>query len=472
MVRIFASTVSAELLTRAVALAASLVVVRALDPAGFGDFAYALAFASVLGVAVDLGFSTFLVRDVSEDPGRGPALLGGVLTAQAVLAAGVFGSAGALAFAGLLGGPAGGLALSIGFAFAAAGTAARSFEAVLIAHDRAHLITLARVARGVALVAATAAAALADAPAEGFLGAWLAAEVTSAALTGYLCATRAARPDLAVSRAEVRRLIRLAIPFALLAGFSLIYARIDLVMLGLLDTDVATGNYGVAVRVVETLLIVPMFFGGAFLATVAYTGVQNERAGVQTATALRYILLLCVPLSFTLAMTGGPLVDLVAGADYDSAGDLLVRLSPVLVLVAGYGVIASLQVALDRVATLVRVNLAGVVVKVALNLWAIPRWGAQGAAVTAVVAEAAVVAAQWYLVRRELELGPLLAWTGRLALCGAATVAAGLAVASVAEWPLALAAGLGAYALAAGGMRCASTADLRSIAASIRVSAA
>ena len=469
MVRIFASTLSAELLTRGVALAASLVVVRALSPGQFGDFAYALAFASVLGVAVDLGFSTFVVRDVSEEPGRAPRLLGGVLKAQALLAVVVFGGASALAFAGVLGGPAGGLALTIGFAFAAAGTAARTFEAVLIAHDRAHLITLARVARGAALVIATAVAALADAQAEGFLAAWLAAELTSAALTGIYCATRAARPDFAVPRAEVRRLMALAVPFALLAGFSLIYQRIDLVMLGLLDTDVATGNYGVAARILETLLIFPMFFGAAFLATVAHTGAHTERAAPQTERALRYILLLCVPLAFTLALTGEPLVSLVAGDDYDQAGELLVRLSPVLVLVAGYGVISSLQVALDRVGTLVRINVAGVVLKVGLNLWAIPAHGAEGAAVTAVAAEAVVVTAQWYVIRSELELGPLLRWTARLALCTAAAVGAALAVGSVGPWPAALAAGLAAYALAAWSLRCASVADVRSIVTSLRV---
>jgi O-antigen/teichoic acid export membrane protein len=256
-------------------------------------------------------------------------------------------------------------------------------------------------------------------------------------------------------------LLRKAVPFALLTGFGLLYLRIDTIMLGLLASEAAVGYYGVATRVLETAIAVPAFFGAAFLVTVAQTGAGSERAANQTARAMRYLLLVSVPLAFALAVAADPLVRAVTGSGYDQAGDILLRLSPVLVLTAAYAVLANLQIALDRTSLLVKISLAGIAVKLGLNAWAIPRYGAEGAALVAVAGETMVVIAQWYSARRRFDAARLLAWCGRLAVSAGAMIAVGSAIAIGFPWPTALAGGLAAFMVAAWVTECVSVGELR-----------
>jgi O-antigen/teichoic acid export membrane protein len=257
-----------------------------------------------------------------------------------------------------------------------------------------------------------------------------------------------------------------------LTGFGLVYLRIDTIMLGLLGSEAAVGNYGVAVRVLETAIAVPAYFGNAFLATVAQFGAHSPGVPAQTVRALRYLLVICVPLAFGIAVAADPLVRLVAGGGYDEAGELLVRISPVLALMAAYAVLANLQIALDRTATLVKISVAGVAFKIALGAWAIPRYGANGAALAAVAGELMVVIAQWYSARDHFDAGRALRWCARLALSAGAMVAVGLLVLSGLTWVAALVAGLVAFAALVRLTACLSPGELRQAWSSLGAGAA
>jgi O-antigen/teichoic acid export membrane protein len=461
MARIFAALISADIVTRALAAVATIIVVRALAPEAFGEVAFALAAAAALGVLADLGLPLLLVRDVSADSEEAPRLLGAALDCVAILGGAVFGAGALLTLSGWTLGPASSGAMALGLAVMAANALVRPFEATVTGYGRAHLVTLANCARGSALVGLSAAVAMVVPTPVAFLAGAAAAELVGLVTLAMLCRLRCCSPDLRVPVGELLALARRALPFALLAGFSLLYLRIDLIMLGLLGSDTAVGNYGVAARVLDTAVAVPAFFGGAFLATVAQAGVERARVGDQTERALRYLLLGCVPLAFALALVADPLLDLIAGESYGDAPGILVRLSPVLVLTAAYAVLGYLQVALDRIRLLAMISLSGIAIKIAVNAWAIPRYGANGAALAAVAGETLVVVAQWYSARRDFDAASLFGWCGRLALSALPLVAAGLLALAGMPWLTALALGLPAFAAATLISGCISVAELR-----------
>jgi O-antigen/teichoic acid export membrane protein len=252
-------------------------------------------------------------------------------------------------------------------------------------------------------------------------------------------------------------------------GLNILFVRIDIVMLGQLDTEEAVGNYGAALRVLETAIVVPAYFGSAFLATIAQTGPRTPEARTQTLAALRLIVLLCMPLTVGLAVAATPVMSLITGPGYGSADDALRLLSPVLLLIATYGVLLSLQTALDNIGLLVKINLMGLVLKVALNAFAIPAYGLRGAAVAAVAAEFAVVVAQWASARRHFELRRAATAMLRAGAAGAAMLAASVALLAVVP-PLAAAA-LGAvvYAGAVILTRSVAPAEVRAAWTSVRL---
>ena len=468
MVRTFAGLLGGELMTRGTMLIAALIAVRVLAPGAFGAYTYAVALASIANFVIDLGIASLVTRDVSQDATLAPHLLGAFLKAQALLASGTFVVVAALAWSGAVSGPASSSAIVLAMAAVAIASLARPFEAALTGLGRAELLTFTRALRGIALVVCTAvAAALWETP-EGLLGAMAVSETAGVVAVAVVCTIVAVRPALRARSLELKRLLRAAIPFALLAGFNVIYLRVDTLMLGWLDTDVAVGNYGVASRVMETALVLPAYFGGAFLATVGRTGARTARARIQTAGAVRNVLLLTVPFAVALAYAAGPLVDLAAGSGYDEAGTILTLLCPMLVLVASYGVLANLQVALDHVSLLVRILGLAVVAKIAINFAVIPAYGAKGAAVVASSIEAVVVVVQWWLARWYIDVPPLLRFVARIFAAGAVMAGVALGVGAVAPWPVALVAAGAAFGAAALALGCVDADEVRMVRAALR----
>jgi O-antigen/teichoic acid export membrane protein len=469
MARIFAALLSADLVTRALAAVATVVVVRTLAPSEFGEVAFVLATAATIGVLADLGLPLLLVRDISANPDSAPRLLGAALECVAVLGGTVFGLAALITLIAGAPGPATAGAMVVGLLVLAANSLIRPLEASLTGYGRAHLITLANAIRGATLVAGTALVAVTEPSPVAFLGAAAAAETVGLLVLASFSSRKVPRPVFGAGAHELIALARRSLPFALLAGFSLIYLRIDLIMLGLLGSHSAVGNYGVAARILDTSLAVPAYFGGAFLATVAQTGVGGRQAAAQTETALRYLLLIAVPLAFVLAFAADPLVRLVAGASYDDAGTILIRLTPVLVLASAYAVLGNLQVAVDRIRLLAGISLAGIALKLALNAWAIPLYGANGAALAAVGGELLVVGAQWYFARDDIDAARLAGWCGRLAIAAVAMVGVGLLALDMLSWPAAVALGLPTFALIALLTRVISIGELRMVLGSVDI---
>lgn len=468
MVRTFVALVSGEVLTRSTMLVAALIAVRVLAPAAFGAYAYAVALASIVNFVIDLGISSLVTRDVAGSAERAPILLGAFLKAQAMLAALTFVLAASVAATGVLSGPASTSALVLAIGAVAVSSMARPWEATLTGLGRAGVLAVSRGVRGAVLVVATGVVAALSSTPEALLGAMVVAEAAGALTVGLVCAALVVRPALRAPSRDLTRLLRAAIPFALLAGFNVLYLRVDTLMLGWLDSDVAVGNYGVASRIMETALVLPAFFGSAFLATVGHTGARTPRARVQTAGALRNVMLLSLPFAIGLAYAAAPLVRLLAGHDYASAGRVLALLCPMIVWVASYGVLANLQVALDHVSLLVRINVLGVLAKVALNLVAIPIYGVTGAAVVAVAVEAVVVGCQWWISRAYFDVRALSGFLGRMLGAGALMAAAAVGLGRLIPWPVALAGSAVVFGMAAVALRCVDPDEMRLARAALR----
>ena len=464
----FASLVGAELITRGLVLVTGLILARALAPSQFGDFSYAFGVAQVAGLLVDLGLAALVIRDVSADPSSAPRLLAAFLHAQVLLAIATLALVALLTFAGVVGGPASNAEVLIATAAVCVGGASRPFEATLTGRAQAHLVTISRTARGLVLIGGTVVVAVGSPSVSGFLIAWLIAEVVGALAVGALCIARSVRPLARDRRREVGRLLRMALPFAIVTAATVLYMRLDILMLGHMKDAAEVGNYGVAMRLLDAAVILPAFFGNAFLATISATGPRSERGRMQTTEALPWIVLFTVPITITLIAAADPLIRIITGGGYDQAAGVLARLAPFVVVSASYGVLSSMQISLDQITLLMRLFAIGLIVKVTVNFWAIPRYGANGAAVTAVLAELTVALLQWRLSRRWFDVRVAALGVGRVLVAGAVALAAMVWLVDRVWWPLGVVLGLGVYALAAFATRATSRDKIGEVMAAIR----
>nr|BAL55763.1 polysaccharide biosynthesis protein [uncultured Gammaproteobacteria bacterium] len=189
-------------------------------------------------------------------------------------------------------------------------------------------------------------------------------------------------------------------PYALASFSGKVYADIDKLMLARLASLEATGVYSAAHRFVD-MAGIPL--AGLYSASVT----RFFRAGDQgIQPAIRYTLrLLPVPLGYAVLAGGvfsllADFLPWVLGPEYFEAASALRGMAWLPVLSVVRDLLSHVFICTDRQRFYLLVLTLGATANVLLNLWAIPRWGWQGAVGATYVAEFVMIAAQLGLLMR------------------------------------------------------------------------
>lgn len=361
-------------------------VARHLGPARFGLLSYALAVAGVAALLADLGLEAVVKRELIATPERTPVLMA---CAGRLRLAG-----GAAAYGILL------LGLFVGWGdgtertlLAVAGLTL--FQPVLCVTDlwfQARLAAKTSVPAQISALAAGAATRvtliLIDAPLVAF--AWAAFAETVVA--GALLAVLARRGGLQCGRFEpalARRLLREAWPLLVSAAAVVLYLRIDALMLRYYAGEAAVGIYSAAVRFTEIWYFVPVALASSLLPALLRSRAQGEaeydvrlQKIYDLNAALAYALL--IPMAFAAPW----LVRAAYGGAYDAAAPVVVvHVWSMIFIFLG---VARSQFLINEGYTRFYLfsTIAGLLLNVGLNLWLIPRYGAWGAAIATLAAQA------------------------------------------------------------------------------------
>jgi O-antigen/teichoic acid export membrane protein len=382
---------------------------------GFGEYAIVLALAPILLAFVDLGISTLLARELVQSPERREQLAGTLLwfrlAASAVVVIGFSALAPFLPYEHHV---------RVGLVIAAAGVSLLSLGSFATPFFQVSLrLDLAALLDGlvaVLMVALVATVTLLDLGVLALVAVHAAVGLVNVASAVFLV-RRFWRPSLHFDRRLARRLLADGLPLAAVIVIGLLHFRVDAVLLSLLRPAEDVGVYTVAYRFLEQSLVLPGVFMAAVFPLLAAAVRAGDAADV-VRKAFSFLLVVGVPLALALVVLAEPLVALVAGDGFEAAALPLRILAPALVFTFVNAVFASLLIALNRQRALILVSLAGLTLNVLANLYAIPRFGYTGAAVTTVVSEALGLCAVFVLARRafRFRLSPRLVTRADVAL--------------------------------------------------------
>jgi O-antigen/teichoic acid export membrane protein len=400
-------------------LVAGLVTLRLvtgyLGVETFGDYAIVLSLAPILLVFADLGIATLLARELVQSPERREELAGTLLWFRIAASVGVF-----LVFLAVM--PflpydhhvKVGLAIAcLGVSFLSLGSFATPFFQVSL---RLELVALLDCLVAVLMVASVAAVTMFDLGFYALVGVNALVGLVNVAVAAVLI-RRFWRPSLRLDRGQARRLLSDGLPLAAVIVLGLLHFRIDAVLLSLLRPAEDVGIYTVAYRFLEQSLVLPGVFMAAVFPLLA-AAVRGEGADDVVRKSFSFLTLIAVPAALSLMVLADPLVALVAGAGFEAAAVPLRILAPALVFAFVNAVFASLLIALNRQRALILVSAAGILLNVLVNLYAIPRFGYVGAAVTTVISEGVGLCAVFVLARRAFpfRLSPRLVTRADVAL--------------------------------------------------------
>ncbi|MEJ7786153.1 MAG: flippase [Solirubrobacteraceae bacterium] len=456
--------VGGRLAVAASGLVGTIVATRYLGIEEFGQLLTAVTFVALFGVLTDVGVWTIAAREIAKRPGDEAAILKTVSLIGLALSAAAF-----LVVVGGMFVVYGGVdrelvrlgVLVIGTQLLISGPLGTS-SAFMTAHQLALPGALGGLLAGVGFLVALTVAVRADLGFAGIAAAYTVSAALNAAVP-IVAVMRSASLRPRWNRPLATELLRSALPQGFVLAITTIYIRVDTVLLSLLGTDRDVGLYGVSYRVLEFLLLVPIFATTTVFPELARAGVHSERLRMLVQGLFSAVVLAAVPMLCIFAGFAPEIVRIAGGKDYDAAAGVL-RL---LVLAVAFSfpatVLFNALVATDQQRLLARAMVGVLAGNVILNLVLIGPLQARGSALALVLSEVAALALAWRLFARvgrppRVQLSLRLAAAG--AACAATVAVIRFNVAEPAGDPIVV---LVLGSLAAAGVFCAAVLGLRAV---------
>ena len=391
-VRLAANTivqVGGGALASLISLFTFVAVTRGLGPEAFGDFTAATVFLFIPVVLADVGLSTAVLREISESPARTEQAMRASLPLRALISA-----------AAVLVAIAVGMAMpfndqtKVAILISAIGAfftlLTLSLQPVLQAQLKMHWAASANLAGRITTLGLTLGAL-----AVGFgFKSIVTAQVIGLAVTFllHLLAVAAIVPLWPVFDVPYwRRLVAGSIVIGLAISISLIYFRIDTVLLALLRSSEEVGLYGAAYKFIELVVLVPAAVGISMFPPLArFAASGDPRAAGLVQKTFDVLVAAAVPVIVLMLAYPEELLTITAGPDYADGAVALQLLAPFALFAFVNALFWRMALAARRDRALLVIAVFVLVLNVVLNLVFIPPYGLKAAAVITVVSEGVI----------------------------------------------------------------------------------
>ncbi len=191
-----------------------------------------------------------------------------------------------------------------------------------------------------------------------------------------------------------------------------IYTSLDKTLIGLItQNDAENGNYEYAEKLVKMAQTIITSLGTVMIPrnSVLFSRGNFEKIKENIYFAMRFVMLLGLPLSTGLIAISNNLIPWYLGDGYNKAADILKILSPLIVII-GISNVLGVQFLLpsgeDKKYTLALV--LGACINLILNLIFINKLGSYGAAIATIIAELLITICMCYFVRNDIKLKKIL----------------------------------------------------------------
>jgi O-antigen/teichoic acid export membrane protein len=405
--RNLSSLAGGQLVTWGVTLLWTLVVPRALGPAGWGIFVSALSVSGVAGIVLGLGTRSYLVREIVVNRPESSSLIGTAIVLRLALAP---------IFAGCV----------IGYVLLAQPTGQARLVLFLVAMSTLLTLLVEPLQAGFQAMERMQYLAYSDVISKsaqavsgivlcvlGFRAVGIAANVAVVAaaviVLNVVWLRRLLHIEWRTTVQLVLRMARQSLPYWVFGVCSLIYLWIDTILLSLMTRPEVVGWYGAPTRLFQTLMFIPVLISTAWLPRlVAAFEDGEERLHAAARLPLETVLVLSVPVAAVTAIMASPMVHLLYGDAYANAVPVMVILGLCVPPMYANIIMATIVIAKKRQIAWTWIMAGATVVNPPMNLLLIPfaerhyNNGAIGAAIALLLTELLVATGGYLLVGRSV----------------------------------------------------------------------
>jgi O-antigen/teichoic acid export membrane protein len=394
----------AEILSRAIGFIAFPFITRALGPTEFGSLSYVVAVTSWVGVISAPGLYAYGLREVAQKPDQARHITGELMTLSLSVTSIAYVGILAYAFLGHLSSTERTLFILVG---ATLPLSSIDLSWAFIGVSRAGAVSALTAATNLLYMCLVILWVHDPSDVTLVPGLQLLQSALIAAGLLVLAMRLWGRLELGVSRSRAAVIIRGAIPLGLGTVMTMIYNRVDVIMVAAMRGRTEAGLYAGAYRIMEVAVLLPLtLMNLAIMPSITGAfGRDIDEASAKVEVYFRHFLLLAIPVGVGGILLRGGIVRVVLGPAYERSADVFGALSLNL-LVGGMAALFAgcVLVGLRRNGIYLAAVATGAVVNVVLNLLFIPRFGMMAAAVATLIAQAAVATFAFTRVRRLIKV--------------------------------------------------------------------
>lgn len=398
-----------SLVSRVLSTIGALLVVglatRYLGQSGFGFYSTVLAFLYVFSVLADLGLYSISVREISKEGAAESEIMTRAFSLRFWAGLLIFAIAPAIAWLFPYS-----LEVKIGIALAAMGSWFLSSSQVLMGVFQKYLqMEKVALAELVGRIIQLGLVWLVIEKNLGFFSIIL--TYTASCFVNFLLVFVFAKKYVSFkigwNFVYWKKMIKESFPLAVSAIFVMIYFKLDTVMLSLMRPPADVGIYGVAYKILESLIFFPAMFVGLIMPILSKNASGNPPEFKRIAQKTFDILLLfAVPLIVVGLFLSRQIIGFIAGPEFsDAAGVLKILIFATAIIFFG-ALFSNMIIAFERQKSLAKIYAAGAAVNFSANIFLIPRFSYWGAASSTLFTELLVTILMAVVIKKYAGYAP------------------------------------------------------------------
>ena len=398
--------IAGDLIFRIISLFVIIYLARYLGTVGFGKYNFVFAYLSFFGIITDLGLQTILVREMSRDASITPKLIGNAFIIRLILT--IFAVVLSIVVITLMSYPADTTSYIYIATFTIFFISFSDFYATIFqANLRMEYKMIAKLSFKVLSAALIFWIIFSHGTLMQVMIVLVFSEMIKT-LISYSFSRKFVKPRFEIDFGLWKYLFKESLPLALTVVIWIIYYRIDVVMLSIMQGDAQVGIYSAAYKLSEPLSLIPSaLMVSLFPIMSASFKTSEERLIKSYKLAIRYLLIIMLPIAVGTTIIADKIIFLIYRAEFVGSATALQMLIWALVFTSASFVLTNLLVSIGKQKLYTASMAICAVVNVTLNFILIPTLSYNGAAIATVATNIVFFLSNFYFVSKYLQVPPM-----------------------------------------------------------------
>ncbi len=376
----------------------TIIIARYLGVSDYGVLGFAISFTGILGITLDWGISTHIVRHIATDNKTAPKYLGNAIPLKSIFSA----TALIIILIILILMNSNELTITVTLLFAIEkiiqsylGLMHGSFQAF----EEGKYQGIANSMINIILLIFIFITIFSDFGIYGIAVSYISANIIGLIYTYYILTKYISKPKFEFDKTFCKKITLMSLPFAVTGILSSIYYSIDIVMLTNMVGTYATGIYNATYKLINVLTLFYGIYTAVIFPVMSKFYKNDERMLlISYEKSIKYLMLIIIPIAFATMIYSADIITLIYGHEYDAASSVLSILiwTACLLFISGAG--NTLLNASYKEMTVTKIYLMAAIFNVCLNLVLIPYLSYDGAAITTVLSDVLIVIVQSYVI--------------------------------------------------------------------------